>query len=62
MPKRELIIFVVIDLLLIIAAIIAVIHRVRVLNVIIGFAVLSVINGLWLIVTVVQKTKQGGEL
>jgi hypothetical protein len=55
MPKRELAIFVIIDLILVATVIVAVFHHVKVLYVISAFAVLSVLNGIFLIVTVVKR-------
>ena len=55
MPKRELAIFVTVDLILVVAAIVAVFHHVKVMYVIAGFAVLTVVNGLVLIVSVVKR-------
>lgn len=55
MPKKELTIFVVIDLLLVVAVLIAVFHHVKILYVIFAFFILSAINGLFLIVAVVRR-------
>lgn len=55
MPKKELAIFVIIDLILVAAAIIGVFQHVKVLYVISAFAVLSVLNGLFLIVAAVKR-------
>lgn len=57
MPKKQLIAFVVVDLILVAAAIIAVVRHVKVLYVMLGFIAFSVINGVFLIVTVVKKTE-----
>ena len=56
MPKKELSIFVVIDLVLVALAIIAAFRHVKILYVVLTFALLSVINGIFLIVTLVRKT------
>jgi hypothetical protein len=56
MPKKQLAIFVVVDVILVAAVLIAVFHHVKVLYVLLGFAVLSVINGIFMIVTVVKRT------
>ena len=56
MPKKELVAFVVVDLILVAIAILAVLRHVKVLYVILAFIVFSVINGIFLIVTVVRKT------
>ena len=55
MPKKELAIFVIIDLVLVAAVIIAVFQHVKVLYAISAFAVLSVLNGIFLIVAVVKR-------
>lgn len=55
MPKKELAIFVTVDLILVMAAIVAVFHHVKVMYVIAGFGVLTVVNGLVLIVSVVKR-------
>ncbi len=57
MPKKELAIFVVIDLILVVAAIAAVFQHVKVLYVIVVFGVLTVINGLVLIVSLVRQPR-----
>lgn len=57
MPKRELTIFVVIDLLLVAAVLIAVFHHVKILYVILVFFILSAINGLFLIFAVVRRPR-----
>ena len=54
MPKKQIAIFVVIDLILVAAVIIAVFRHVSVVHAMAAFVVLSVINGLFLIVTVVK--------
>src|SRR3954467_12517239 len=56
MPKKQLAIFVVVDVILVAAVLIAVFHHVKVLYVLLGFAVLSVINGIFMIVPVVKRT------
>lgn len=58
MPKKQLAIFVVIDVILVIAVLVAAFQHVKILYVLLAFAVLSVINGLFLIVTVVRNTAQ----
>ena len=58
MPKKELAVFVVIDVILVVAAIVAAFHHVQILYVIAGFFVLSAINGVFLIVTVVKRPGQ----
>ena len=55
MPKKELAIFVVIDVVLVVAAIVAAFHHVKIIYVILGFFVLSAINGVFLIVTMVKR-------
>ena len=55
MPKRELAIFVIVDVVLVIAAIVAAFRHVKIVYVLFGFLVLSVINGLVLIVAAVRK-------
>ena len=57
MPKKELAIFVIIDLILVAAAIIAVFRHVKVLYVIAVFALLTVINGLIVIVSLVKQPR-----
>ena len=56
MPKRQIVIFVVVDFILVVALIIAVFHHVRILYAMIAFIILSVINGVFLIVTVLKNT------
>jgi hypothetical protein len=56
MPKKQIAIFVVIDLILVVAVLIAVFHHVKILYVLLAFTLLSVINGIFLIVTVVKRT------
>jgi hypothetical protein len=55
MPKKEIAIFVVIDIILVAAAIVAAFRHVKILYVIVAFAVLSVLNGLILIITLVRR-------
>jgi hypothetical protein len=55
MPKKQIAIFVVIDLILVSAVLVAVFHHVRILYVLLAFTLLSVINGICLIVTVVKR-------
>ena len=56
MPKRQIAIFVAIDLILVAAVVIAVFRHVPILYAMAAFVVLSVINGVFLIVTVVKRT------
>ena len=56
MPKREIALFVVIDVILVAIAIMAAIRHVKVLYVLLAFLVLSVINGIFLIVSVLRRT------
>jgi hypothetical protein len=56
MPKKQIAIFVVIDLVLAVAVLVAVFHHVKILYVLLAFTFLSVINGIFLIVTVVKRT------
>ncbi|MFL6437394.1 MAG: hypothetical protein ACJ71Q_07430 [Terriglobales bacterium] len=56
MPKKQIAIFVVVDLILVIAALVAVFRHVKILYVLLAFTFLSVINGILLIVTVVKRT------
>ena len=60
MPKKQLAVFVFFDLILVAVAIVAVLRHVKVLYVMMGFIAFSVINGLFLIVTVVKNTKARG--
>ena len=57
MPKKQLAVFVIIDLILVVAAIVAALRHVKVLYVMLGFIAFSVINGILLIVTVVRRTE-----
>ena len=57
MPKKELAVFVVVDLILVALAIFAAFRHVRVLYVMLGFIAFSVVNGIFLIVMVVRKTE-----
>jgi hypothetical protein len=57
MPKKQLAVFVVIDLILVAAAIVAAVRHVKPLYVMLGFIAFSVINGIFLIVTVVRRTE-----
>lgn len=57
MPKKQLALFVIVDLLLVAAAIVAALRHVKVLYVMLGFIAFSVINGIFLIVTVVRRTE-----
>jgi hypothetical protein len=56
MPKKQIAIFVLIDLILVAAVIFAVFHHMRIVPAMIAFTVLSVINGVFLIITVVKST------
>ena len=60
MPKKQLAVFVLFDLILVAVAIAAVLRHVKVLYVMMGFIAFSVINGLFLIVTVIRNTKARG--
>ena len=55
MPKKQLITFVVIDVILMVAVIIAVFRHVRVLYAMMGFILLSSLNGTYLIVKVLKR-------
>ena len=57
MPKKQLAFFVIIDLILVAAAIVLALRHVKVLYVMLGFIAFSVINGILLIVTVVRRTE-----
>jgi len=54
--KKQIAVFVIVDVILVAAVLVAVFHHVQISYVILGFAVLSVLNGIFLIVTVVKKT------
>jgi hypothetical protein len=56
MPKKQIAIFVVIDVILVAAVLVAVFHHVRILYVMTAFIVLSVANGILLILTVLRST------
>ena len=56
MPKKQIAIFVVVDLILVLAVLVAVFRHVKILYVLLAFTFLSVINGIFLIVTVVKRT------
>ena len=56
MPKKQLAIFVIVDLILVAAVLVAVFHHLKIVYVMLAFIVLSVINGIFLIVTVVRRT------
>jgi hypothetical protein len=56
MPKKQIAIFVVVDLILVVAVLVAVFRHVKILYVLLAFTFLSVINGIFLIVTVVKGT------
>jgi hypothetical protein len=55
MPKRELAIFIIIDVVLAIAVIVAAFHHLPILAILVAFAVLSVVNGVFIIVALVRK-------
>jgi len=57
MPKKQIVLFVVIDVILVVAGLIAAFQHVKILYVLLAFTFLSVINGIVLIVTVVKNTK-----
>ena len=56
MPKKQLAIFIVVDLILLAAVLVAVFHHVKVVYVMLAFILFSVINSIFLIVTVVKRT------
>jgi hypothetical protein len=56
MPKKQIAIFVVIDVILVVAAVIAAFRHVKILHVMMAFIVLSVVNGILLIVTALRGT------
>jgi len=56
MPKQQLAIFVLIDLILIAAVLVAVFQHMKVLYVMPAFILFSVLNSIFLIVTVVKRT------
>lgn len=58
MPKKQIAIFVVIDVILVVAVLVAAFHHMKILYVLLAFTLLSVLNGLVLIVTVVKNTKR----
>lgn len=58
MPNKQIATFVVIDVILVVAVLVAVFHHMRILYVLLAFTLLSVINGILLIVTVVKNTKR----
>jgi hypothetical protein len=57
MPKKELAIFVAVDLILVAAAILAAFRHVKIIYVILFFFILSAINGMFLIVTLVRRPR-----
>ena len=57
MPKKQIVIFVVIDVILVVAVLMAAFQHVKILYVLLAFTFLSVINGIVLIVAVVKNTK-----
>jgi hypothetical protein len=58
MPKKQIAIFVVIDVILVVAVLVAAFHHMKILYVLLAFTLLSVLNGIVLIVTVVKNTKR----
>lgn len=58
MPKRQIAVFVVIDVILVAAVLVAAFQHVKILYVLLAFTLLSVINGVILIVTVVKNTNR----
>jgi len=58
MPKKQIAIFVVIDVILVAAVLVAAFHHVKILYVLLAFTFLSVLNGIVLIVAVLKNTKQ----
>jgi len=56
MPKKQIAIFVVVDLMLVVGVLVAVFRHAKILYVLLAFTCLSVINGIFLIVTVVKRT------
>lgn len=56
MPKRQIAVFVAIDVILVAAVLVAVFQHVKILYVLLAFTLLSVINGVVLIVSVVKNT------
>ncbi len=57
MPKKQIVLFVVIDVVLVIGVLMAAFRHVKILYVLLAFTFLSVINGIVLIVRVVKNTK-----
>jgi hypothetical protein len=55
MPKKQLITFVIIDVILMVAVIIAVFRHVRVLYAMMAFILLSCLNGIYLIMKVLKR-------
>ena len=58
MPKKQIAIFVVIDVVLVAAVLVAAFHHMKILYILLAFTLLSVLNGIVLIVTVVKNTKR----
>lgn len=58
MPKKQIAIFVVIDVILVVAVLVSAFHHMKILYVLLAFTLLSVLNGIVLIVTVVKNTKR----
>jgi hypothetical protein len=58
MPKKQIAIFVVIDVILVVAVLVAAFHHMKILYILLAFTLLSVLNGIVLIVTVVKNTKR----
>lgn len=57
MPKKELTIFVVIDLILVAGAVVAAFQHVKIVYVIAVFGLLTAINGLFLIISIVRQPR-----
>ncbi len=58
MPKKQIAMFVLIDVILVVAVLIAVFHHIKILYVLLAFTLLSVVNGIVLIITVLKNTKR----
>lgn len=56
MPKKQIAIFVIVDLILVLAVLVAAFRHVKILYVMLAFIVLSAINGIFMIVAVVRRT------
>ena len=57
MPKKQIAIFVVIDVILVAAVLVAAFHHMKILYVLLAFTLLSVLNGIVLILAVLKNTK-----